>query len=522
MPFVGDLTSLALELKCSLERDFGTSFSIWSEQEEWEPISDFDFSEIQRVEADSLVSGVLKGHSIGPDATTFTIDDERQLLIVPVEDRPCGRFMVVGIVGPHESTLVRALANSVLQRTKQSHALDKAERQVADYIEQITETFEELAWLRMLSQHFELFDIRNDITHVSKSTLASLRQLINAQSLVLLGMPSSLDREVDLQAELPVLYWDGVRGVSEKAVHQLFATLTKDGLPRRPIVWNTPHYFSESCVDGLIRNYILTPIAKSNTQIGWLLAINRIHDAGSPADLDNPELDRNCFEFGTSEAGLLSSLAILLATHAKNLELLQEKDSLLIGVIRSLVNTIDAKDAYTGGHSDRVAMISKRIALQMGLPEAECEKVYMAGLLHDIGKIGVPDGVLGKTERLTDEETAIVRQHPAIGVEILKHLTPLRYVLPGVLHHHESLDGQGYPHGLAGEQIPMMSRIIAVADSYDAMVSDRTYRKGMATEKAVSILRQGAGTQWDGQVIDAFLIALPKIYSDIQTAAAQS
>jgi response regulator RpfG family c-di-GMP phosphodiesterase len=518
MALIGELTSLAFELKCSLERDFGTSFSIWSEQEVGELISDFNFSEIHRGEVGSIASSILKGQMIGPDATTFIIDDERQLLVVPVEDGPCGRFMVVGIVGPHESNLVRALANSVLLCSKQSHALVKTESQIAAYVEQITETFEELAWLRTLSDHFELFDIRNDVTHVSKSTLDSLRQLINAQSLILLGMPSTLDGEMDLQAELPILYWDGLREVSEKAILQLLSTLTKDGLPRRPIVCNRPHCFSEGRVDGVICNYILTPVAKSDTQIGWLLAINKIHNAGHLAEVDDRELDRNSFEFGTSEAGLLSALAILLATHAKNMELLNEKDSLLIGVIRSLVNTIDAKDAYTGGHSDRVAMFSRRIAQQMGLPEPECEKVYMAGLLHDIGKIGVPDGVLGKTERLTEEETTIVQQHPAIGVEILKHLAPLKYVLPGVLHHHERMDGQGYPHGLAAEQIPMMSRIIAVADSFDAMVSDRTYRKGMATEKAVSILRQGAGTQWDDQVIGAFLLALPEFSLNVQTA----
>jgi HD-GYP domain-containing protein (c-di-GMP phosphodiesterase class II) len=128
----------------------------------------------------------------------------------------------------------------------------------------------------------------------------------------------------------------------------------------------------------------------------------------------------------------------------------------------------------------------------------------MAGLLHDIGKIGVPDYVLGKPDRLTDEEFAQIKRHPEIGCAILKHLKQLHFVLPGVLHHHESFDGRGYPHGLAGDSIPLLGRIIAVADAYDAMTSDRPYRSGMPTEKAEAILRSGAGKQWDPRMIEAF------------------
>ena len=135
---------------------------------------------------------------------------------------------------------------------------------------------------------------------------------------------------------------------------------------------------------------------------------------------------------------------------------------LLIGVIRTLVNAIDAKDAYTCGHSDRVARIAMRLAAELGLDHQSCLQVYMTGLLHDIGKIGVPDAILCKPGKLTDEEFAIVKRHPAIGYQILKHLEQLSYVLPGVLHHHEAVTGTGYPLGLAGESIPLAARILAV------------------------------------------------------------
>ena len=137
--------------------------------------------------------------------------------------------------------------------------------------------------------------------------------------------------------------------------------------------------------------------------------------------------------------------------------------------------------------------------------------MYIAGLLHDIGKVGIPDAVLSKPGKLTDEEFRIIQTHPATGVEILKHLEPLGYVLTAVLHHHESVNGGGYPHGLAGDAIPLFSRIIAVADAYDAMTSDRPYRGRMPAEQAEGILRAGAGKQWDTTVVDAFFAALEDI-----------
>jgi HD-GYP domain-containing protein (c-di-GMP phosphodiesterase class II) len=207
----------------------------------------------------------------------------------------------------------------------------------------------------------------------------------------------------------------------------------------------------------------------------------------------------------------MDSAAAMLATHARNVELFRESESLFIGVIRALAGAIDAKDPYTCGHSDRVARIAKRLAEELRLSTGECEQVYLAGLLHDIGKIGIADSILCKPGPLTDEEYAEIKKHPVIGFAILRHVQHLQHALPGVLHHHESFDGTGYPGNLKGTETPLLARIIAVADAYDAMTSDRPYRKAMPFEKAEAIFREQTGGQWDGDVVDALFSALTDI-----------
>jgi len=148
-----------------------------------------------------------------------------------------------------------------------------------------------------------------------------------------------------------------------------------------------------------------------------------------------------------------------------------------------------------------------RLARELGCPPETLKVIYLSGLLHDIGKIGVDDRILRKPDKLTAEEFEHIKTHTVIGHRILIDLKQLGQVLPVVLHHHEAWDGSGYPHQLVGEQIPLLARIVAVADSFDAMASDRPYRKGMPDEKLDSIIRSGAGQQWDARVVEAFFSA---------------
>ncbi len=166
-------------------------------------------------------------------------------------------------------------------------------------------------------------------------------------------------------------------------------------------------------------------------------------------------------------------------------------------VMRTLANTIDAKDPYTNGHSLRVAKYSKEIAKRAGFNKAKQKEIYQMALLHDIGKIGVPDDIINKDTRLTDEEYAAIRKHPAIGSDILKTIEEIPDIMIGARWHHERFDGRGYPDGLVGEEIPECARIIGVADAYDAMTSKRSYRNILAQEVVRGEIEKGKGTQFD-------------------------
>ncbi len=174
----------------------------------------------------------------------------------------------------------------------------------------------------------------------------------------------------------------------------------------------------------------------------------------------------------------------------------------------TLVSLVDLRDAYTGGHSGRVASYARAIGLRLGLQDAQLDNVVMAALLHDIGKIGVPDHVLLKRGKLTAEEFDHIKKHPELGWMALKNMDDFKTVSLIVLHHHERMDGRGYPAGLQGNAIPLGARIIAVGDSFDALTTDRPYRKAFSRQDAVDELLACAETQFDSRVLAAFLDSL--------------
>ncbi|MBO4890489.1 MAG: response regulator [Lachnospiraceae bacterium] len=183
----------------------------------------------------------------------------------------------------------------------------------------------------------------------------------------------------------------------------------------------------------------------------------------------------------------------------------KENESLSFHVVQTLAEAIDAKDTYTNGHSTRVAQYSREIARRYGYSKKDQDEIYMMGLLHDVGKIGVPDEVINKTARLTDEEFALIKQHPVIGFKILDKIKEMPRLQIGAHWHHERYDGKGYPDGLSGEQIPEEARIIAVADAYDAMTSYRSYRDVLPQEVVAEEIRKGKGKQFDPAFADIML-----------------
>jgi putative two-component system response regulator len=174
-------------------------------------------------------------------------------------------------------------------------------------------------------------------------------------------------------------------------------------------------------------------------------------------------------------------------------------------MMMTLANTVDAKDRYTRGHSVRVATYAKEMAVRMGKSKEETDMVYYIGLLHDIGKIGISDTIINKPGKLTDEEYAVIKTHPAIGADILKDMTEIPNAAIGAHWHHERYDGNGYPDGLKGEEIPEYARIIGVADAYDAMTSKRSYRDVLPQEVVRGEIERGKGTQFDPRIADIML-----------------
>ncbi len=206
---------------------------------------------------------------------------------------------------------------------------------------------------------------------------------------------------------------------------------------------------------------------------------------------------------------LLITAERLLSDHFKYLlqerQRLDSERGLILGSITSLVLALEARDRYTRGHSDSVAQISVAIADRMGFCEDELDKIKTAGSLHDLGKIGVRDEILLKEGPLTDEEYKAIQVHPSIGASILSPIESMTEIIPAILSHHERMDGKGYPQGLVGVKIPLIARILAVADTYDALTSDRPYRQAFPEEKAIQIMEQAKGTQLCPECLQAFL-----------------
>jgi len=244
-----------------------------------------------------------------------------------------------------------------------------------------------------------------------------------------------------------------------------------------------------------IESYIALPMVMDNNAVGILFCMNKKeHD------------------FNEHDANFFSSIAYQIAMTAQNIDLYEKRKLTLISTVKALAQTIEAKDPYTKGHSERVTEYSVLIAKALNLPDDVVDKVRLAGLLHDIGKIGIHDNILLKPGKLTDDEFFEIQKHPEIGEEILRYIEDMREILPGIRNHHERLDGHGYPDGLDDSKIPLLGRIIAVADAFDAMTSDRPYRKALSVDKAMQELKEFAGSQFDPKLVNVFIAEYKKKY----------
>jgi HD-GYP domain-containing protein (c-di-GMP phosphodiesterase class II) len=239
------------------------------------------------------------------------------------------------------------------------------------------------------------------------------------------------------------------------------------------------------------RNILCVPVKVKEKLIGVLQAINKLDGE----------------EFREEDIELFQLLANQVAIAIDNARLYEEVRDTFIGASTALAEAIEKRDPYTGGHTRRVLEYSLATAKYLKLTPQETENLRIAAILHDVGKIGVEDRILRKTEKLNHEEFNSISTHPEVGKDILAPIKALKDVIPGIYYHHERIDGKGYPECLKDNEIPLIARIIAVTDTYDAMTTDRPYRKGLSTEAAVNELKKFSGTQFDKEVVEAFVKA---------------
>ena len=243
-------------------------------------------------------------------------------------------------------------------------------------------------------------------------------------------------------------------------------------------------------IDGIkVKDSIVIPLKPRETMLGVIQVCNKKGNSSySYEDLD-----------------LLKILGSQIAFVIQNAELFNNLEKAYLDTLSALTNAIDAKDSYTKGHSDRVTDLSVRLAKEAKVDNTELEKIKLGGMLHDIGKIGIPESILNKPGRLDDYEFEVIKSHPVLGVGILGEVEFLHNVVPIIKHHHERYDGKGYPDKLKGEEIPYLARIVSIADTYDAMTTNRPYRKALTVEESLKEIERCKNTQFDPELADLFI-----------------
>ncbi len=384
---------------------------------------------------------------------------------------------------PWNVNILTKMGQLVVDRLQADLRATRAEHEVRHISSNLLASYEEISLLHRLTQNLKITSSNQELCQLA---LDWLSEVVPFEGLAVKLKPVADQTECHETLTEPLVLRHGDVPLPDDQFDSLIVQLGRAALDE-PVVLNRLDQ-QESWPYESVRSVISVPLAEGNNIFGWLVGFNHRDDQ----------------EFGSVEASLLNSVGTILGIHSGNTDLYRQQADFLAGVVRALTSAIDAKDPYTCGHSDRVARVSVRLARELGCDGHILNTIYLSGLLHDIGKIGINDAVLAKPGKLTDAEFEHIKLHPELGYKILRDLKQLDQVLPVVLHHHEAINGTGYPHGLSGSEIPFLARIVAVADSFDAMSSDRPYRKGMEIERIEAILREGAGKQWDAQVVDTY------------------
>jgi HD-GYP domain-containing protein (c-di-GMP phosphodiesterase class II) len=369
---------------------------------------------------------------------------------------------------------------------------------------ELSQTYEQIMLLYNLSMHMKVTQSNAEFLQYACDQLG---QLVSVE-----GLAIYLDKKIDGAKRLSLTAGCGYVTINSNLAEVLKVHLASELTEGKEAMVDSNVYGPFKYVwPGNVKNVLAVGLRSGDRLIGTMVATNV---------LNKPDFD-------STDIKLFNSVANECAVFIENGRLFSELKELFIGSLKALTNSIDAKDQYTRGHSDRVAFISRWIVEHLRLvrdvPQELIHHVYLAGMLHDIGKIGVAENVLRKQGKLTDEERGVIMSHPRIGASILSEISQMHSIVPGVLHHHERYDGKGYSQGLSGQDIPLSGRIIALADTFDAMTSKRIYRDAMSLKRAIDEIKKASGTQFDPEIVDVFLGSdINKLWSIIQDGFIES
>lgn len=376
--------------------------------------------------------------------------------------------------GAGPETVARNLAEQIGRHFVSVIDLDRMTGQLADSFDEIN----------LLYRFSKILRPDASILTTFRNLMAETADLLAGRILILLeARKQHFEWAVAGGAELnPAQEWlIGNRGELEALFATVAGSSSRDGLPSRiPGGFDSPH--------GEIK-YVISPVRTGDELTGYVGLFRK---------------DTEIF-FETGELRLLECLSEELSSATTSRHLYQELQDMLFNTVKSLVAAVDAKDEYTRGHSERVYEVAIMLGERIGLDTAELRDLSWAALLHDVGKIAIGRDILNKPSRLSNDEFAVIKTHPDRGVRVLEPIPQLQHILPAIRHHHERFDGHGYPQGLKGMEIPLASRILAVADTFDAMASSRAYRPAQDLEVVLAEIRRCSGSQFDPEMVTAFL-----------------
>jgi HD-GYP domain-containing protein (c-di-GMP phosphodiesterase class II) len=395
-------------------------------------------------------------------------------------------MVVVAQASPADKDTSECIQNLTEMFADSFNTISKAEEQVELVSSELAQTYEEMMLLHKMTTNMKLTE--SDCNYLQLAC-DSLTELVSVEGIAIL-----IEKGSESERRLVVSAGAGVIKLDQRWADILLSRLEdevatgKDALLDSSVYSPFRHEWPQ-----WVRSIMAVPLYRKDRIIGMMVASNR---------LNKPDFD-------SIDVKLFTSVASECAVFIENGRLFTDLKELFIGSLKALTSSIDAKDQYTRGHSERVAFVSRWIAEKLAsqgvLHREQVHRIYLAGLLHDVGKIGISEAVLRKNGPLNDVERRQIQEHPGIGAGILSEIKQMRDIIPGVLCHHERCDGKGYPDGLRGEEIPLIGKIVMIADSFDAMTSRRTYRDAMTIEAALAEIKAKLGQQFDPEIGRVFL-----------------